>query len=399
MCAASFASAEFRTSADYQMHCQGQWNTLSTSLQPAFNLPHDNMTNSSSLAECRPAPLQTRPPAVDGTVVLKTLRIGNCEIESPIVQAALSGYSDWPMRVVARRLGAPYTIAEVLIDRFVLELKQRHKTRRHLMVSDEEHPVGGQLMGSDPKQFPEAAQRLVEAGFDVIDINFGCPVSTAMGGCRGGYHLSQPETALEIVGRVRDTVPEHLPVTVKMRRGIDDSPESRDKFFQILDGAFELGVAAITVHGRTVEQKYIGASSWDFLRDVKEHAGEKTIIGSGDVFTAQSCLDMMKYTGVDGVSVARGAIGNPWIFRQARDLAAGRPAFSPDIAEQRRVLELQRSLCGEVYDDRKVLSTMRKFGIKFAPLHPQHQEVRNAFAAGKTLSAWQAVLDNFYDVE
>ncbi|MGZ0168115.1 MAG: tRNA dihydrouridine synthase [Planctomycetales bacterium] len=354
------------------------------------------MTNASSLTEHQPTPAQTRPPAVEGPLILKPLRIGNCEIDSPIVQAALSGYSDWPMRVVARRLGAPYTIAEVLIDRFVLELKQRHKTRRHLMVSDDEHPVGGQLMGSDPQQFPAAARKLVEAGFDVIDINFGCPVNTAMGGCRGGYHLSQPEIALEIVERVRNEVPDHLPVTVKMRRGIDDSEESRAKFFRILDGAFELGAAAITVHGRTVEQKYVGTSSWDFLRDVKEHAGEKLIIGSGDVFTAQSCLDMMKYTGVDGVSVARGAIGNPWIFRQARELAEGKPSFAPNVAEQRRVLEMQRSLCAEIYDDRRVLSIMRKFGIKFAPLHPLHEQVRNAFAAGKTLTAWQAVLDDFY---
>lgn len=354
------------------------------------------MTNPSSLTEDQARPAQTRPLVIEGPVTLKPLRIGNCEIESPIIQAALSGYSDWPMRVVARWLGAPYTIAEVLIDRFVLELKQRHKTRRHLMVSDEEHPVGGQLMGSDPEQFPAAATKLVDAGFDVIDINFGCPVKTAMGGCRGGYHLSQPETALEIVGRVRDTVPDRLPVTVKMRRGIDDSDESRDNFFQILDGAFELGAAAITIHGRTVEQKYIGASSWDFLRDVKEHAGDKLIFGSGDVFTAQSCLDMMKYTGVDGVSVARGAIGNPWIFRQARELAAGNEPFTPNVAEQRRVLEMQRSLCEEIYDDRKVLSTMRKFGIKFTPLHPRHEKVRNAFAAGKTLEAWQAVLDEYY---
>ncbi|MFT4557115.1 MAG: hypothetical protein ACI92S_002476, partial [Planctomycetaceae bacterium] len=117
------------------------------SLQPTvcprtnFRSPLSNMTNPSSLAENQPAPLQTRPPAVEGPLVLKPLRLANCEIEFPIVQAALSGYSDWPMRVVARRLGAPYTVAEVLIDRFVLELKQRHKTRRHLMVSDEEHPV------------------------------------------------------------------------------------------------------------------------------------------------------------------------------------------------------------------------------------------------------------------
>lgn len=354
------------------------------------------MTNPSSITDHPPPPIRTGSQAVNVPFTLKPLTIGNCEIGFPIVQAALSGYSDWPMRVVARRLGAPYTIAEVLIDRFVLELKQRHRTRRHLMVSDEEHPVGGQLMGSDPQQFPDAAQKLVEAGFDVIDINFGCPVKSAMGGCRGGYHLSQPDVALEIVARVRDTVPDHLPVTVKMRRGIDDSEESRDHFFQILEGAFHLGAAAITIHGRTVEQKYIGASNWDFLRDVKQHAGSRTIIGSGDVFTAQSCLDMLSYTGVDGVSVARGAIGNPWIFQQARDLAEGRPAFEPDIAEQRRVLEMQCALCAEIYDDRRVLSTMRKFGIKFAKLHPSHETVRNAFAAGKTMTAWQEVLDQYY---
>lgn len=191
-------------------------------------------------------------------------------------------------------------------------------------------------------------------------------------------------------------MPDHLPVTVKMRRGIDDSQKSADHFFQILDGAFELGAAAITVHGRTVQQKYVGASNWDFLRDVKSHVGNRVIIGSGDVFTAGSCLEMMQYTGVDGVSVARGAIGNPWIFRQVRDLAAGRTAFTPNVAEQRRVLELQRSLCAEIYDERRVLSTMRKFGIKFAPLHPSHEQVRNAFAAGKTLAAWKAVLDDYY---
>ena len=354
------------------------------------------MTNQSSLAGDQPPPIQTGRQTTNEPLSVKPLQIGNREIGFPVVQAALSGYSDWPMRVVARKLGAPYTIAEVLIDRFVLELKQRHRTRRHLMVSDEEHPVGGQLMGSDPQQFPAAAQKLVEAGFDVIDINFGCPVNTAMGGCRGGYHLSQPGVALEIVERVRDAVPDHLPVTVKMRRGIDDSRKSEDNFFEILDGAFQPGAAAITVPGRTVKQKYVGASNRDFLRKVKEHVGNRVIIGSGDVFTAQSCLNMLQHTGVDGVSVARGAIGNPWIFRQARDLAEGRTAFVPDIAEQRRVLELQRSLCAEIYDDRRVLSTMRKFGIKFAQQHPSHEQVRNAFAAGKTLAAWQTVLDDYY---
>ena len=110
----------------------------------------------------------------------------------------------------------------------------------------------GSSWAPSPTDFGPAALRLVEHGFDVIDINFGCPVKKVLGRCRGGFHLSQPEVALEIVRRVRDAVPPDIPVTVKMRRGIDDSAESREKFFEIFDGAYERGVAAITVHGRTV---------------------------------------------------------------------------------------------------------------------------------------------------
>ncbi len=126
-----------------------------------------------------------------------------------------------------------------------------------------------------------------------------------LGRCRGGYHLSQPDVALEIVARVRDAVPPHVPVTLKMRRGIDDTAESRDKFFAIFDGAFERGAAAITVHGRTVEQRYIGPSRWEFLREVKRHAGERVVLGSGDLFTPQACIAMIRETGVDGVTAAR----------------------------------------------------------------------------------------------
>lgn len=353
------------------------------------------MTNATSRLDDLPPPIRTGPPLREPRK-LRPLAIGNVAIGFPVVQAALSGYSDGPMRIVARRLGAPYTVAEVLIDRFVLEHKERERTRHRLLVTDEEHPVGGQLMGSDPEQFGPAALRLVAAGFDVIDVNFGCPVKSAVGGCRGGYHLSQPETALEIVSRVRDAVPDYIPVTLKMRRGIDDSPESRDRFFKILDGAFDRGVAAVTVHGRTVEQKYVGPSNWDFLREVKRHVGGKTILGSGDVFTPAACLEMLAHTGVDGVSVARGAIGNPWIFTQAKALAEGLPLPEPDVAEQRRVLEMQCELCLTVGDAARVVSTMRMFGIKFARMHPRHEAVRNAFAVARTLDEWRRVLDEWY---
>jgi tRNA-dihydrouridine synthase B len=324
------------------------------------------------------------------------LRIGAIEIASATVQAALSGYSDWPMRVIARRLGAPYTLCEVLLDRFVLDQRLQRANRRQLKVTDEEHPVGGQLMGADPEQFGPAALRLVEAGFDVIDINFGCPVKKVLGRCRGGYLLSQPKTALEIVARVRDVLPPEIPVTVKMRRGLDDSPQSTENFYTIFDGVFRIGAAAVTVHGRTVVQRYVGPSNWDILAEVKRHAGDRTVLGSGDLFSAESCVEMLKYTGVDGVSIARGAIGNPWIFQQVQDVAAGRPVRWPGLFEQRDVLAEHFRLSQEIYGEKRSCAMMRKFGIKYAQMHPRTADVRQAFITVAQPQDWQSVLDRWY---
>jgi tRNA-dihydrouridine synthase B len=332
-------------------------------------------------------------------VPLAPLQIGSLTVGFPVVQAALSGYSDWPMRLLARRHGASYTICEVMLDQFLVTVKENRNRNRHFLhISDDERPVGGQLMGAEPEQFAAGAQKLVQAGFDVIDINFGCPVKKVLGRCRGGFHLSQPDVALEIVHRTRDAVPAHIPVTVKMRRGIDDSMQSRDKFFAILDGAMAAGVAAVTVHGRTVMQRYVGPSRWQFLAEVKRHVGPaRTILGSGDLFTPHDCLEMMRQTGVDGVTVARGAIGNPWIFSQARALAEGRTLpRPPSLFEQRDVLLEHFRLAEELYGSGRAGPHMRKFGIKYAASHPQHILVREAFTKVKTLDDWRAVLSHWY---
>jgi nifR3 family TIM-barrel protein len=325
------------------------------------------------------------------------LKIGNVFLGSPFVQAALSGYSDWPMRILARRFGASYALCEVMLDQFLVQLKERKRTGHFLHLSDEDHPVGGQLMGAEPEQFAAGAVRLVEAGFDIIDINFGCPVKKVLGRCRGGYHLSQPEQALEIIARTRDKVPVHIPVTVKMRRGIDDSTLSRERFFKILDGAFSLGVSAVTVHGRTVEQKYVGPSRWSFLKEVKHHVGDRTILGSGDLFTAEDCLRMIQETGVDGVTVARGAIGNPWIFAQCRAwMERGESLAPPDLHEQRDVIREHFRLAVELYGESRAAIVMKKFGMKYAASHPNFEVVRAGFAAAKTSDDWFAVLETQY---
>jgi tRNA-dihydrouridine synthase B len=331
------------------------------------------------------------------SVLLKPLKIGSLELDFPVVQAALSGYSDTAMRLIARRMGAPYTLCEVMLDQFILQVRKRARTHHIMHVADEEHPVAGQLMGADPTQFGPAAVRLVEQGFDVIDINFGCPVKKVLGRCRGGFHLSQPDIAMEIIKRVRDAVPSHVPVTLKMRRGIDDSSESRENFYTIFDVAYELGAAAVTVHGRTVQQRYDGPSRWEFLRELKAYAGNRVILGSGDLFDAQACLDMIEYTGVDGVTVARGAIGNPWIFQQTRALAAGLPLPPPPtLLEQRDVIAEHYRLAEELYGPERCLPNMRKFGIKYSQLHPEGEQVRADFCLVKQPGGWRAVLEKWY---
>lgn len=324
------------------------------------------------------------------------MRIGKFEFDAPLAQAALSGYSDSAMRCIARRHGAAYTLHEVVLDRLVLEPGKLRD--RMLDLAPEDHPVAGQIMGDEPEKFGQAARIMSDAGFDVIDVNFGCPVKKVLGRCRGGYLLSTPETAIDILRRVRDAVPAEKPVTVKMRRGMDDSDESEQNFFRIFDAAWELGIAAITVHGRTVRQKYVGPSRWEFLAKVKRIAGDRTILGSGDLFTPHDVVRMFEQTGVDGVTIARGCIGNPWIFNEVRALLAGRDLPDPpSVAEQGRVIRAHYDLSVRANGDKLAPRLMRKFGIKYSELHPAGRAVRDAFIAAGTAEQWSAVLDDWYD--
>ncbi len=324
------------------------------------------------------------------------LTIGTIQFDVPFVQAALSGYSDLPMRRLARRYGAPFALNEVVLDKTVT--RKGRKRHRILSVPEDDHPVGGQLMGADPEGFAPAAAAMAEAGYDVIDINFGCPVKKVLGRCRGGFLLSEPKTALSIIRSVYDTVGKDRPVTVKMRRGMDDSLESRKHFFTILDGAFDIGVSAITIHGRTVQQRYVGPSQWAFLKEVKQHVGDRTILGSGDLFSAEACVRMIRETGVDGVTIARGCIGNPWIFQECRAIWSGQPLPDPpSITEQARAISwhFEKSLL--THGDQLAPRIMRKFGIKYSEHHPLGLQVRKSFIMVKSIDDFRTVISQWYD--
>ncbi len=232
--------------------------------------------------------------------------------------------------------------------------------------------------------------------FATIDVNLACPVKKIDRKQRGGHWLSEPEGAIELLKAVRAAVPAQIVCTVKLRRGYDDTPEMARNFERIFNASYELGYAWATVHARTVEQKYLGPSRWTFLKDLCGRHRDKLVFGSGDVWDVHDIFKMIAYAGVTGVSVARGCIGNPWIFRQARRMIAGEAPGVPTLDEQRAVLmehfRLSVALNGEQVGGRM----MRKFAIKFARHHPDPEAVKVAMCRVSTLADWNAALAAHY---
>jgi nifR3 family TIM-barrel protein len=320
----------------------------------------------------------------------RPLAIGTIRVDFPVVLAPLAGYSDLAFRLLCRRHGAVYCTTEMMLDKCLLvDGKLR---RRLVQTSDDDHPVAGQLIGNSPEVMAAAARVLCEMGFDAIDLNFACPVNKALSRRRGGYLMKQPELAVEILRAVVGAV--DRPVTVKLRQRFRNG-DNGEAFWRVAEAAFEAGVAAVCVHARSVEMKYAGEADWRFIASVKSRFAGKTVIGSGDVLTPADALAMLETTGVDAVAVARGALGNPWFFRQASDLAAGRSPHQPGLTEQREHLAWHFRRAEGIYG-RLTPRIMRKFGIKYARMHPSPAKVRSAFVKVRSGEDWNTVLREFY---
>jgi len=344
--------------------------------------------------------------------------------DAPFFQAGLAGYSDAAMRLVARRHGCPYCVTEALLDQTLISGgKGRTREDPDLLAGPrprkgarttagggadadpplpgaaaelDDHPIAGQIIGSDPGQMAEAAAILLDMDYDVVDVNLACPVRKVRRRNRGGHLLSAPDEAIAILAAVRRAVPDDVPLTVKLRRAYDDSPRQADNFQRIFDAASDLAYDWATVHCRTVAQKYIGPSRWEFLVDLVKRHPDRLILGSGDIWTADDIFAMLEVTGVSAVAVARGCIGNPWIFRQARELMSGQPPEAPSLPQQRRALLDHFELSVRLWGERAASRMMRKFGIKFSEHHPDAEAVKAAFITCRTAAEWRAVIEEWY---
>ena len=332
--------------------------------------------------------------------------MGPITLAAPMMQAGLAGYSDRAMRLVARRRGCPYAVTEAILDRTLLAGGKGLASS--IDINDEDHPVAGQIMGSEPGEVAAAAKILAGRGYDVIDLNFACPVKKVRNKARGGWMLADVERGEAILRAVREAL-RHQPLSLSLRRGFDNSAESDERFWKLCELARALGFIALRVHARTVEQKYAGRSRRPFLAGVKRAFPDWTIWGSGDVFEPEDVVEMLAETGVDGIWIARGAIGNPWIFRDAKRLLQKQarrhegtealreePIQPPTVAEQREALAEHFEIAMQIHGESLAGRRMRKIGIKYARFHPLAAEVKKRFIAVASLADWQGVLREFY---
>lgn len=257
---------------------------------------------------------------------MKPLKIGNVILENNLILAPMAGVTDLPFRMLCKEQGAGLVCMEMVSAKAILY--KNKNTKELLEIDPKERPVSLQMFGSDPDIMSDIAKQIEELPFDILDINMGCPVPKVVNNGDGCALMKQPLLAGEIIEKTVRAI--RKPVTVKIRKGFDDAHINAEEMAHI---AQESGAAAVAVHGRTREQFYSGKADWEIIRKVKE-AVQIPVIGNGDLLTGQDIKEMRRQTGCDGFMIARGARGNPWIFREMLScLETGKEPERPSMEE------------------------------------------------------------------
>lgn len=314
------------------------------------------------------------------------LRLGDQVLENNIILAPMAGVTDLPFRLLCHEQGAGMAVTEMVSAKAIL---YKNKNTTELMAVDPaEGPVAVQLFGSDPEIMAEIAAQIEDGPFAAIDVNMGCPVPKIVNNGEGSALMKDIKLAEKILTSMVKAVKK--PVTVKFRKGFNDQCINAVEFAKMAESS---GAAWVAVHGRTREQYYSGTADWEIIRQVKE-AVKIPVIGNGDIFHAQDAARMIQETGCDGVMAARGAKGNPWIFREIRQyLETGEVPPRPSVEEIREMILRHGRMLAQYKGETVAMREMRSHMAWYTKGMKHSASIRCEINQVETLEGLAALLD------
>ena len=296
------------------------------------------------------------------------MKIGNVECGN-IILAPMAGITDMPFRALCREQGATFSYTE-MISAKALYYKNKN-TRPLLQVAEGERPIAVQLFGSEPELLAQEALKLEDGPYDIFDVNMGCPVPKVVNNGEGSALMRDPEKIEQIVREMTKVL--HKPVTIKIRKGFS---ENQINAVEVAKRAEDAGAAAIAIHGRTREEYYSGQADYDIIRQVKE-AVSIPVMGSGDIYKGKDAKRMLDETGCDAVMIARGARGNPWIFREvAHYLETGEELPRPSIEEVKKMILRHARMLIDFCGENMAIRQMRKHAGYYVTGYPDASRIR-----------------------
>ena len=301
--------------------------------------------------------------------MIKPLQIGSVTLPNNLILAPMAGVTDLPFRLLCKEQGAGLLCMEMVSAKAILY--KNKNTEALLSIDERELPVSLQLFGSDPDIISQIAHQMEERPFDILDLNMGCPVPKIVNNGEGSALMKNPHLAGEIIEKTAKAI--QKPVTVKIRKGFDDTCVNAVEMAKIAEAS---GAAAVAVHGRTREQYYSGKADWDIIRQVKE-AVSIPVIGNGDLLSAEDVIAMYEQTGCDGFMIGRGAQGNPWIFKQVLHyFETGEKLAKPGFEEVTDMLLRHARMMLEFKGEYTGIREIRKHGAWYTAGYPNSAKLR-----------------------
>lgn len=289
---------------------------------------------------------------------MKPFKIRDITIDPPLILSPMAGVTDYTFRRLIKRRGGVGLVVSEFIS---VEGLTRHnpKSKRQMMFDESERPFAVQIFGGQPERMAMGAEMAEEVGADILDVNCGCPAPKVVKNGGGSGLLREPARLETILKEIKKSIT--IPLTLKLRTGYT---ESTINVVDVAKMAEQCGVEHIQVHGRTRDQGYKGLANWELIRDVKQ-AVSIPVSGNGDITTIEYGMQRWRESGTDGILIGRGAMQNPWIFRQFADVIAGREPYQPDLNEKKAVLLEFFEMCLEEMPELPALGKMKQLAGQF----------------------------------